>query len=102
MIVEQAMFSITAGSEREFEAAIAQAREVIAEARGFHSLRLMRGIERPSRYLLIVEWDTVDDHMVGFRESELFVRWRDVIGSFFASPPEVEHFEAPVVTKYLG
>ncbi len=95
MILEQALLAITPGSEAQFEAALEQAEDVISQAAGFRSLKLLRGIERPSTYLLLNEWDTVDDHMVGFRESELFVRWRELIGPYFASAPEVEHFEEP-------
>jgi heme-degrading monooxygenase HmoA len=99
MILEQAIFAIKPGSEAEFEAAIEQAKEVISQASGFRSLKLLRGVEHPSSYLLLNEWDTVDDHMVGFRESDLFVRWRELIGPYFAAPPEVEHYGAPVVVR---
>ena len=76
-----------------------QAKEVVSQAEGFRSLKLLRGIEQPSTYALLIEWDTVEDHMQGFRESDLFVRWRELIGSYFAAAPEVDHYEAPVVTK---
>jgi heme-degrading monooxygenase HmoA len=99
VIVEKAIFQVTPGSEAEFEQAVDQAKEVLAQAAGFRSLKLMRGIEEPSTFLLINEWDTVEDHMVGFRESELFPQWRALIGPYFAAPPEVEHFAAPTVTK---
>jgi heme-degrading monooxygenase HmoA len=99
LILEQAVLSVTPGAEQQFEAAVQQAKEVIAQARGFRSLRLQRGVERPSTYLLLNEWDTVEDHMVGFRESELFVRWRELIGPYFAAPPEVEHFDSAVITR---
>ena len=99
MILERALFAVKPGSEREFEAAMDQAKDVICRSGGFRSFRLQRGIEQPSTYLLLIEWDSVQDHMQGFRESELFVRWRELIGSYFAAPPEVEHYEAPVVTR---
>ena len=99
MILEQAVLAITPGSERQFEAAMEQAKDVISQAEGFRSLKLLRGIESPSTYLLLNEWDTVEDHMAGFRESELFGRWRELIGPYFASAPEVTHFESPVVTR---
>jgi heme-degrading monooxygenase HmoA len=102
MILEQAVLTITPGSEGEFEAAIDQAKEVIAKAHGFRSLKLLRGLEQPSTYLLLNEWETLQDHMVGFRESELFLRWRELIGPYFASPPVVEHFGAAVVTRAGG
>jgi heme-degrading monooxygenase HmoA len=99
VILERAIFAVQPGSEHDFEAAMDQAKEVISQSGGFHSFRLQRGIEQPSTYLLLIEWDSVEDHMQGFRESDLFVRWRELIGSYFAAPPEVEHYEAPVVTK---
>ena len=99
MILEHAVFAITPGSEGKFEAAIDEAKQLLAATEGFRSLTLRRGIEQPSTYLLLVEWDSVQDHMQGFRESELFLRWRELIGPFFAAAPEVEHYQAAVVTK---
>jgi heme-degrading monooxygenase HmoA len=99
VILERAILAVTPGSEPDFEAAMNEAKEVIAQAAGFRSLRLQRGIERPSSYLLLVEWDSLEHHMQGFRESERFVRWRELIGPYFASAPEVEHYTAPVLTN---
>ncbi len=99
MILERAIFAVQPGSEQQFESAMEQAKEVVAQAPGFRSFRLQRGIEQPSTYLLLIEWNSVEDHMQGFRESDLFVRWRELIGSYFAAPPEVEHYAAPVVTR---
>jgi heme-degrading monooxygenase HmoA len=99
VILERAIFQVTPGTEQDFEAAMEQAKEVISQSGGFRSFRLQRGIEEPSSYLLLVEWDSVQDHMQGFRESALFVRWRELIGPFFAAAPEVQHYQAAVVTK---
>ena len=102
MILEQAVFAITPGSEGEFEAALEQAKELVAQTRGFRSLQLRRGVEQPTSYLLLIEWETLEDHMVGFRESDRFPRWRELIGSYFASPPVVQHFGTPVVIRAGG
>lgn len=102
MILEQAVFAITAGSERDFEAAIEQAKELVAQTRGFRSLQLRRGVEQPTSYLLLIEWETLEAHMVGFRESDRFPRWRGLIGPYFASPPVVQHFDAPLITRAGG
>lgn len=48
-------------------------------------------IETPDRYLLLVEWETLDDHVVWFRQSDAFTRWRALIGPYFASPPVADH-----------
>lgn len=96
MILERAVIAVQPGSEPDFEAAMAQARQVLAQADGFRSFRFQRGIERSSTYMLLIEWDSLEHHTRGFRESELFVRWRELIGPYFAAAPDVEHFEAPI------
>jgi heme-degrading monooxygenase HmoA len=87
MILEHAVITIRPGSARGFEAALATARPIIASSKGFISLELHRGIETPEQYILTVRWETVDDHLVGFRQSERFARWRELIGPYFESPP---------------
>jgi quinol monooxygenase YgiN len=54
---------------------------------------MTHGIERPTRFVLLVEWDSVEAHEVNFRQTERFGRWRGLIGPYFASPPLVEHYE---------
>ena len=92
MIVEHAFISIRAGSEADFEAAFEQARLVIAASKGFRSFNLSQCIETPGQYLLLVEWETLEDHTVGFRESDLFIEWRRLLSPYFESLPEVTHF----------
>ena len=95
MILEHAVITIRPGTADEFEAAVAEARPLFAAAKGFVSLHLHRGIELPDQYVLLVGWETVADHVEGFRESEGFTRWRALVGPYFESPPVVEHL-APV------
>jgi heme-degrading monooxygenase HmoA len=91
MVLEHAVINIKPGLDQEFEAALTEARSVVAESDGFISLNLHRGIESPDQYLLMIQWRTLEDHTVGFRQSERFTRWRALIGSYFESPPEVIH-----------
>lgn len=93
MILEVADIRIKTGMNAEFEAAYAKAALVIASARGYVSHELQRSVDRPGRYLLLVRWRSRDDHMVGFRESQLFAQWRALIGPYFESPPDVDHCE---------
>jgi len=93
MIIETAQIEVSSGQETQFELALAQAKLVVAQAKGFNGINVHRGVERPNVYLLTLQWDTVEDHTVGFRESDLFVQWRALIGPFFANPPAVEHWE---------
>ncbi len=96
MITEIAQIEINAGNETDFEAAVGKARVVFARAKGFHGLELHRSIEKPQRYRLMVQWATLENHTVDFRGSADFAEWRGLVGSFFASPPEVEHTETMV------
>jgi heme-degrading monooxygenase HmoA len=93
MILEAAEIRISPANKRDFEAAFTEARKIIASMPGFISHQLQRGIETDGRYLLLVEWRTVEDHTLGFRQSPQFQRWRELLGPFFASPPAVEHYE---------
>lgn len=93
MVLEVADIQIRPGEHQAFEAAISQGiQTVISRCQGFRSYRLQRGIESPQRYLLLIEWDKLEDHTVGFRQSARFAQWRAIVGPYFAGPPAVEHF----------
>jgi heme-degrading monooxygenase HmoA len=93
MIVELAQLTITAGREAEFEAVFPAAIAVLASSQGYFSHELRRSVETPNRYVLRVEWATLEAHTVGFRGSPAFTQWRALIGPFFGAPSVVEHFE---------
>jgi heme-degrading monooxygenase HmoA len=93
VIIETALMSIVPGRQDEFLAALERAKGVLAQAHGWRDIHVHRGIERPSAFLVVIGWDTLEDHTVGFRGGELFTRWRALIGPFFAEPPVVEHWE---------
>lgn len=95
MILEVAMLTIKDGQGPAFEKAMGKAKGVISQSPGFRGMEIGACIENPSRYMLRVWWNTVDDHMVGFRQSERFKEWRAHLQAFFATPPLVEHFKAP-------
>ncbi|HMN93468.1 MAG TPA: antibiotic biosynthesis monooxygenase [Hydrogenophaga sp.] len=94
MILEHADIRIDPARAAEFEEAILRgASTVIAEAKGFRGYKVNRSIESPGRYLLMIYWDTLEDHTVGFRGSDAFAQWRAIVGPFFVQPPVVEHLE---------
>ena len=82
---------VVVGAEEAFEAAVKEAAQYFQPAQGCRSLKLERSVEHPSRYRLVVGWDRVEDHMVTFRESDGFQRWRALASPHFASPPRIEH-----------
>ncbi len=91
MVLEVALIDVRPGAEDDFATAYLQARGLVGETPGFRSIRMTRGIETPTRFVLLVEWDSVDAHDV-FRASDRFGQWRALIGPHFAGPPVVEHF----------
>lgn len=91
MFIEIAQIEIDPSRATEFEAAVASAEPHFHAAKGFKSFALMRSVERAERYRLMIGWETVDNHMVDFRNSDGFTAWRSLAGPFFISPPEVEH-----------
>ena len=92
MIREHALLPVIAGHEEDFERAFAQAQPIMASMPGFRSVSLSRGIESPRTYLLLVEWECLEDHTVGFRESAEYQRWKELLHHFYDPFPVVEHF----------
>ena len=92
MVLEHAQLPVKAGQEAAFELAFGEAKTIIAAMPGFRSLTLSRCIERPDTYLLLVEWDRLEDHTDGFRSSPGYQRWRELLHHFYEPFPTVEHF----------
>ncbi len=97
MITEHALLDVIAGREAEFVEAMETAKDIIAASPGFVSLRVEHCVERPNRFLLLVEWERLEDHTEGFRGSEAYQAWRGALHHFYDPFPVVEHF-TPVVT----
>lgn len=94
MILELADIRIQPGQNAAFEEAIQRGVATVAsKAKGFRGFKVNRSIESAERYILQIFWDTLEDHTVGFRQSELFTQWRAIVGPFFAGLPNVEHFD---------
>ena len=96
MIWEIAQIEVKDGMEAEFEAGVAAAAPLFQRAKGCHGLQLQRSIEHRRRYRLIVTWETVEHHMVDFRNTTDFLEWRRLVGHCFDGAPQVEHTEQVV------
>jgi len=93
MILELADIRIQPGKQAEFDEAIVRGvTTVISQAQGFRGFKVNRGIESPERYLLMIFWDSLEDHMEKFRNGPMFAQWRAIVGPYFAEPPRMEHF----------
>ena len=96
MILEIAQIDVKGGMEAEFEAGVSKAAPLFKRAKGCTGMTLQRSTEKPSRYRLFVNWDTVENHTQDFRGSPDFQEWRKLVGHCFASPPDVEHVKEVV------
>jgi len=93
MILEIAFIEVLPGNHEAFQLAVSRAvSEVLSTSHGFIDFELHKGIEQENTYTFHIHWETLEDHTVGFRESERFVQWREIIGQFFVKPPIVEHW----------
>lgn len=94
MVLEVAVLNVRPGESAAFEAAFAEAQNIIASMPGYLSHELQRCIEAPDRYLLLVRWQTLEDHTQGFRESRPYQEWKKLLHHFYSPFPTVEHYEA--------
>ena len=92
MILEVGILNVKSGQESAFEEALRKARPLIAATAGFHSLQVHPCIETVNRYLLLVTWRSIEDHTVGFRQSDRFPEWRRLLHHFYDPPPVIEHY----------
>ena len=93
MILEVAILNVKPGQEREFEAAFGKAQAIIASMPGYVSHQLQCCLEQPARYLLLVNWETLGAHTVGFRTSAQYQEWRALLHHFYDPFPDVQHYQ---------
>ena len=93
MILEVAILDLKPNQEQAFETAFNEAQKIISSINGYISHKLQKNIEKNNRYILLVNWKTLEDHTVGFRESKEYQEWRALLHHFYEPFPEVEHYE---------
>jgi heme-degrading monooxygenase HmoA len=96
VILERALITVKPGQAEAFKQAFAKARPHIEGSKGCRKVEMRQGIEHPDDFLLLVWWDTLEDHNIGFRESPAFTEWRAILGPLFAAPPAVVHHHGPL------
>ena len=93
-VLEVALLDVVPSRESDFESTFTEAQTIIASMQGYISHRLERCIETPNRYVLLVEWQTLEDHTIGFRKSSEYQTWKSLLHDFYHPFPTVEHFRA--------
>jgi heme-degrading monooxygenase HmoA len=99
MILEAAILDVIPGREKEFEETFVQASPIIAGMKGYISHQLQHCIEAPSRFLLLVQWDTLESHTMGFRGSPEYQEWKKLLHPFYDPFPVVQHYELILENK---
>lgn len=94
VILEVAILNVKKDQQADFEKAFAAAQSIVSSMGGYISHQLQRCIEKPNQYILLVNWETLQDHTVGFRESAQYQQWRALLHHFYDPFPVVEHYEA--------
>jgi heme-degrading monooxygenase HmoA len=93
MILEVAILDIVPNSNQEFERSFLKAQTIIMSMKGYISHELQKCIETPNRYILLVKWNSLEDHVNGFRKSKEYQEWKTLLHHFYNPFPTVEHYE---------
>jgi heme-degrading monooxygenase HmoA len=93
VILEVATLNIRPDGRLAFEAAFPAAARILSSVEGYISHQLQRSVDTQNRYVLLVNWQTKENHTVGFRQSPQYQEWRKLLHPFFDPPPTVEHYE---------
>ncbi len=96
MIVEHAILQVRSGQAEAFEAAMTEARPLVANQPGFHSIEVRKSDDDPERYLLLIVWDRIESHREGFRQSPEYQQWRTLLHPFYDPMPVVNYYEASI------
>jgi len=92
MILEVAVLDVKSGMQDDFEASFNEAQNIISACKGYISHQLQQCIEIDNRYILLVNWKTLEDHTQGFRQSKEYQTWKKLLHHYYEPFPEVEHY----------
>ena len=93
MILEVATLNIKEGLSEAFEASFQKAEGIISSMNGYISHQLKKCIEYDDKYILLVNWETIEDHEIGFRKSAEYQEWKVLLHHFYDPFPTVEHYK---------
>ncbi|MBT8306966.1 MAG: antibiotic biosynthesis monooxygenase [Maribacter sp.] len=93
MVLEVAILNIKEGMSKDFEQSFAHASSIIASMKGYLSHQLKKCIEVESQHILLVNWETLEDHGTGFRKSPQYQEWKELLHHFYKPFPQVFHYK---------
>lgn len=102
MILEVAILNVKGGQEKQFEIDFAIAGQFISSIKGYvrHSLR--KCVEQQSRYILLVDWENLEDHTISFRQSAEYLEWKNILHHYYDPFPTVEHYETVIENENIN
>lgn len=92
MVLEVAILTIKTGQSANFEQSFAEAETLIASIKGYINHELKKCIEKEDQYILLVNWQCVEDHEIGFRQSTVYQKWKALLHHYYEPFPIVEHY----------
>ena len=92
MVLEVAILNIKEGLSKDFEVAFKKAEKIISTQKGYVSHQLKKCIEQEDKFILLVNWETIEEHEVGFRKSNEYQKWKELLHHFYKPFPTVEHY----------
>jgi len=102
MILEVAILDVKISEEKDFEVTFSTAQSIISSMEGYISHELQKCIENPSRYILLVNWEELKDHTIGFRNSKEYKKWSSLLHKYYDPFPEVQHYEMVSENKKIS
>lgn len=93
MILEVAVLNIKKGLSKDFEKSFHEAQKIISSMKGYISHELKKSLEDEDKYILLVNWETIEDHEEGFRKSEAYQEWKKLLHHYYEPFPTVEHYK---------
>ncbi|MFD2671470.1 antibiotic biosynthesis monooxygenase family protein [Marinicrinis sediminis] len=92
MILEAVTLYIKPGCSPAFEVSFHEAQNILMEMKGYRGHELQKCIKLEDTYLLLIRWETLEDHTIGFRQSPQYERWKQLLHHFYDPFPEVMHY----------
>ncbi len=99
MIIEHVHLKIKPNQSQAYEQAFELAKHLIAKMHGFNSFQLIKHYQDEQHYILMVIWDTIEDHIEGFRQSAEYQEWRALLHPFYDPMPQLEYYQPCILLK---
>ena len=99
MITELAILYVKDGQQQHFESDFEKAGQYISSIKGYAGHSLQKCIEQVNKYILLVNWENIEDHTIGFRQSAVYQQWKELLHHYYDPFPVVEHYETVILNE---